>query len=384
MAYRRSHYRRAHYRRNKYGGYSHVRGTYVRGHSFLKTGGSGYRSSYGHHADSNNYSNKAYANESSAGRLLLWYFLICYEVLFISLGFIFIQMKGSSRWSSDIFMFLATMSFTLAAVPLGNYIMKIIKRIAVNKAVHDTVEKNPYAIEEFSSGKSMVDIICDKEFTSVASGYSVSEVDAYLNSLCDRIELEENQVEYQLSGFNWRSITDISFSFEKDGYDPAEVNSFIRRLSVEKLKQNQNANEDTQAKKYPLKEGVLIVFCLVVLCTLLFVIIFSTQGNDKTTIDNNTISIGTAQSGGSNSVRKNAVQIKYEENPFVYYGNNGKKYTKKIKCPKCGTINDGKVKCDNCGYRILDSFKRCKNCGATIKDTFVKCPHCKGSKFEHY
>ena len=74
----------------------------------------------------------------------------------------------------------------------------------------------------------------------------------------------------------------------------------------------------------------------------------------------------------------------FAPNPFVFYDHNGKKYTKKIKCPECGTINDGKVYCEKCGYKITDSFKKCNNCGAAVKKDKIKCPHCKGTKFTDY
>ena len=74
----------------------------------------------------------------------------------------------------------------------------------------------------------------------------------------------------------------------------------------------------------------------------------------------------------------------FAPNPFVYYDHNGKRYTKRIKCTECGTINDGKVYCDNCGYKITDSFKKCNNCGAAVKKDKIKCPHCKGTKFTDY
>lgn len=50
--------------------------------------------------------------------------------------------------------------------------------------------------------------------------------------------------------------------------------------------------------------------------------------------------------------------------------------SKKIKCPKCETINEGGARfCQNCGVKFV-IVKRCSKCGKKLDDTQKICPDC--------
>ena len=130
---------------------------------------------------------------------------------------------------------------------------------------------------------------------------------------------------------------------------------------------------------------LFMVICVIVFMTIaVFVRYNKPEASKEATTVQDTLQECNQNSEKSNSAKFSTKSTKPSGNPFVFYDHNGNKHTKKIRCPMCKTINDGKIDCDTCGYHILDSFKRCRNCGATIIDTTYKCPHCKGDKFDHY
>ena len=83
---------------------------------------------------------------------------------------------------------------------------------------------------------SMIDTICDKKFSVTTNGYKASEVNCFLNKLCDVIESEANKTDSRKNTFDWNSITHERFSIVENGYSQQEVDNFINWLSKAMIK----------------------------------------------------------------------------------------------------------------------------------------------------
>lgn len=136
---------------------------------------------------------------------------------------------------------------------------------------------------------SLIDTICDKQFTTSDKGFSPKEVDEFLDEVCDEIEfkLSETNIGNDNSSSRATHITsdDLEkkqFSIVANGYNIKEVRSFLQSIATEMggtvtvndqarrqpmsntqdIENNKHVHREQEAKYNLMKDPICIIFLI--------------------------------------------------------------------------------------------------------------------------